>query len=430
VPLNSLADALTGLQANQTYMNVVGNNISNVNTTSFKTQDIHFSDLLNETLVNDSAAGANLEGTNALQIGLGVGGGSISLLNTQGSEQDTGRLNDLTIQGGGFFVLSNAGGGNNYTRDGSFNVAPDGSLESGSTGLTVKGWSSLNADGTVNTTTPLSSIKLPLTSVSVGASANVALSGNLDASQATYVPAVVGPPAVAASGGNFTTSMTVFDSQGVSHTFNLQLTKNATANTWDYTIAAPTGSTDTVTGGNTGQLTFDTSGNLTAPTTMPVLTMTYGANNAVAAGSVTVDFSKLTQIASTSQVNIASVDGSAGGTLATYSIGKDGKVTAVYSNGASKTVGQIALANFTNVDDLQRMGNNMYQEGANSGKPIYGQAGSGTLGTIATGQLEGSNVDLAAQFGQMIQAQQGFNANTKVITTTNNMLQALISIVP
>jgi flagellar hook protein FlgE len=145
---------------------------------------------------------------------------------------------------------------------------------------------------------------------------------------------------------------------------------------------------------------------------------------------VTVDFSAVTQIASSSQVNVASADGSAGGSLSTYTVGNDGKVTAVYSNGQSKIVGQIALANFTNVDDLQRMGNNMYQEGVNSGKPLYGQAGTGTLGTIATGQLEGSNVDLAAQFGSMIQAQQGFNANSKVVTTTDNMLQSLISIIP
>ena len=429
MPLNSLADALTGLQANQTYMNVVGNNISNVNTTSYKTQDIHFADLLNETLANDSSAGPNLDGTNAVQIGLGVGAGSINVVNTQGSEQDTGRLSDMTIQGGGFFVLSNGTANNIYTRDGSFNVAPDGSLESGSTGLTVKGWTSLNADGTVNTSTPLTTIQLPLDSVSVGASSEVALSGNLDATQAVYA---AGPPVV---GGNFTTSMTVYDSQGKSHQLTLTLQKTGPS-AWSYAITAPpvtapaVSDISSITGGS-GTLAFDNNGALTATGTVnpAPLAITY-ADGSVAAGAVSVDFSKLTQIASPSQVNVASADGSAGGTLATYTVAKDGVVTAVYSNGTSKTVGQIGLANFTNVDDLQRMGNNMYQEGANSGKPLFGQAGSGTLGTIATGQLEGSNVDLAAQFGEMIQAQQGFNANTKVITTTNSMLQSLISIVP
>ncbi len=422
--LNSLADALTGLQANQTYMNVIGNNISNINTTSYKTQDIHFADLLSETISNDSSATSNLEGTNAVQIGLGVGSGSINVLDTQGTEEDTGRLSDMAIQGGGFFVMSDTTGNHSYTRDGSFSVAPDGSLESGSTGLTVQGWTTLNADGSVNTTTPLSTVKLPLNSVSVAATTDVTLSGNLDASQADYVAA---SGSTAATGGNYTTTLTVYDSQGTAHQLTLTMQKTG-ANAWSYAVA-PTSTTngDAVSNG-TGSLTFDTSGNLTAPTTQPQISITYG--NSTANGTVTVDFSKLTQIDSTSQVNVASSDGSAGGTLSSYSVSTDGKVTAVYSNGVSKVVGQIALASFTNVDDLLRVGNNLYQEGVNSGKPIYGQAGSGTLGTIATGQLEGSNVDLAAQFGEMIQAQQGFNANTKVVTTTDNMLQSLISIIP
>ncbi|HXT34186.1 MAG TPA: flagellar hook-basal body complex protein, partial [Chloroflexota bacterium] len=122
--------------------------------------------------------------------------------------------------------------------------------------------------------------------------------------------------------------------------------------------------------------------------------------------------------------------GTPGGTLATYSVAKDGTITAVYSNGNSKVIGQLALADFRNTDGLIREGSNLFSAGINSGQPQVGQAGVGTLGTIGTGQLEGSNVDLAAQFAEMIQAQQGFNANTKVVTTTNSMLQAVISIVP
>jgi flagellar hook protein FlgE len=222
--------------------------------------------------------------------------------------------------------------------------------------------------------------------------------------------------------------MTVYDSQGTAHQINLTLQKTAT-NTWSYAIAAPTGSTDiTALTGGTGSMTFNANGVLTAPATSPTLAITYA--NGTAAGSITVDLSKISQINSPSQINPSSIDGTPGGTLSTYSVGKNGVVTAVYSNGLSKAVGQIALADFRNPDDLQREGNNLYAAGVNSGSPQIGHAGSGTLGPIATGQLEGSNVDLAAQFGNMIQAQQGFNANTKVVTTTNNMLQSRISIVP
>jgi len=134
--------------------------------------------------------------------------------------------------------------------------------------------------------------------------------------------------------------------------------------------------------------------------------------------------------AQTGGVNVSTTDGAPGGAIASFSVGKDGGITAVYSNGTSKTAGQIALADFRNADGLIREGSNLYSTGVNSGPPQVGDANSANLGSILTGQLEGSNVDLAAQFGQMIQAQQGFNANTKVITTTNSMLQSVLSIVP
>jgi len=422
MPLNSMADALSGLQANQEFMNVVGNNIANVNTIGYKTQNVVFEDLLSQNMGYGSMATAGgLDGTNPTQIGLGVGNGATEMVNTQGSVQDTGRISDMAIQGGGYFVVNN-GQQSFYTRDGSFNVAPDGTLESGTTGMKVQGWTQLNADGTVNTTSPLAAVKIPLNSQNASASTNVGMAGNLDATQAVYA---AGPPP---TGGAFTTTITVYDSQGTAHQLAATFQKTAT-NTWSYSIVSPAGNTDITTiTGNTGSLTFDANGALKTPTTQPTLAITYA--NGTAAGAVTVDMSKVSQLAETSQVNVATVDGTPGGTLATYSVGKDGTITAVYSNGNSKVIGQLALADFRNTDGLIRDGSNLFSAGVNSGQPQIGQAGIGTLGTIGTGQLEGSNVDLAAQFAQMIQAQQGFNANTKVVTTTNNMLQAVISIVP
>lgn len=417
--LNSIADALSGLQANQTYMDVVGNNISNVNTVAFKTQSARFEDLLSQTLNLGSGANGVHEGTNPFQIGMGVNQGSMVQINSQGAVQDTGRLTDMAIQGGGYFVVSN-GQQTLYTRDGSFTVAPDGTLET-ATGMTVQGWG-LNSTGTaVNTTTPLSALKIPLGSQSATATATAALAGNLDASQATYA---AGPPP---TGGSFATTMSVYDSQGISHTLDLTFQKSG-ANTWSYTIAPPTGDPTTVTSGGSGSLNFDASGNELSSSTTPPLVLNY--NNSTSAGNVTIDFTKISQIAEASAVNVATVDGSPGGTISTFSVGNNGTLTAVYSNGSSKTIGQLGLADFRNPDGLIRQGNNLYALGVNSGNAQVGIAGVGTLGTISTGQLEGSNVDLATQFAQMIQAQQGFNANTKVITTTNSMLQSIISIVP
>lgn len=418
--LNSIADALSGLQSNQTYMDVVGNNISNVNTIAYKTQSVRFQDLMNQTLGLGSGANGVREGTNPFQVGMGVNTGSMVSINSQGAVQDTGRLTDMAIQGGGYFVVNNSQQ-NFYTRDGSFTVAPDGSLET-ATGMTVQGWG-LNSTGTaVDTTTPLSAIKIPLGSQSATATTTASLAGNLDASQAVYA---AGPPP---TGGSFGTTMSVYDSQGIAHTLDLTFHKSA-ANTWTYTIAPPlTGETATVTSGGSGSLNFDASGKELSSSTTPPLVLNF--NNSTSTGNVAIDFSKISQIAETSAVNVATVDGSPGGTISTFSVGNNGTLTAVYSNGSSKTIGQIGLADFRNPDGLIRQGNNLYTLGVNSGNPQVGTAGVGTLGTLSTGQLEGSNVDLATQFAQMIQAQQGFNANTKVITTTNNMLQAVISIVP
>lgn len=417
--LNSIADALSGLQANQTYMDVVGNNISNVNTTGYKTQNIHFEDLMNATLGYGSQATTNnnttagLEGSNPFQIGMGVGTGAITLNTSQGSVQDTGRLTDMTIQGNGYFVV-NKGTQTFYTRDGSFTVAPDGTLTMGANGMTVQGWPA-KSDGTIDKTQPLGNIKIPVGTQTASPTSKVGLNGNLDASQP------------ASSSSQFVTPVTVYDSLGNAHNLSATFTKTGNG-AWSYAITDPSGKA-TIAGGGSGNLSFDSSGQFqTTGSSTPQLQLSYG--NGAASQTVAIDFSQISQLTQASQVNVATTDGAAGGAIATFSVGKDGGITAVYSNGTSKTIGQIALADFRNPDGLIREGDNLYSTGVNSGSPQVGDPGVANLGTIQTGQLEGSNVDLAAQFGQMIQAQQGFNANTKVITTTNNMMQSVISIVP
>lgn len=419
--LNTVADALSGLQANQSYMDVVGDNIANVNTVGYKTQNIHFADLMSQTLSYGTAPNGAMQGTNPFQVGMGVGTGSISTVNTQGSVQETGRTTDMAIQGNGYFVLNN-GDHNYYTRDGSFTIAPDGSLESPGSGMSVMGYPVSATTGAIDRSAPLGAIHIPTGTQDASPTTAVSLGGNLDASQAVYA---AGPPA---TGGQIQSSLTVYDSLGNAHQLSVSLQKTA-ANTWSYTIAPQAGATDsTVTSGGTGTLTFDSNGHLTAPSTPQTLGLTF--TSGATAGSIKMDFSGISQVAAASNINVPNSDGSPGGTISTFSVGTDGIVTAVYSNGLSKPIAQLALADFRNPDGLQHDGNNLYTEGVNSGTAQLGVGGEGTMGTIETGQLEGSNVDLAAQFAQMIQAQQGFNANTKVVTTTNNMLQSIISIIP
>ena len=380
--LNSNADALSGLQANQTYMDTVGNNIANVNTIGYKTQSIRFEDMLSQTLGYGTSANKVSEGTNPMQIGMGVGQGEVKTINTQGSVQDTGRLTDMAIQGDGYFIV-NDGQQNFYTRDGSFNVSPDGTLTTAN-GMAVQGWSPANADGSFNTTAPAGAVKIPLGSVNATPTTSTSLAGNLDASQAVYAAGAT-PPSTE-TGGVFRTTMNVYDSQGAAHTLNLTLTKSA-ANTWQYTVA-PAGSD--VTGitpasAASGQLNFSPSGALLGygtgsppSTTPPVLNIAYAGGPA--AGNVTVDFSHISQVSGNSQVNVATSDGAASGSISTFSIGKDGSVTAVYSNGTNEKIAQIALASFRNPDGLVREGNNLYGAGANSGVPQVGTASQGGLG--------------------------------------------------
>jgi flagellar hook protein FlgE len=284
----------------------------------------------------------------------------------------------------------------------------------------------------------LKALKLPINSQNAAATTSVSLAGNVDASQ--LVDPSPDPTTTPAVGGNYNTSITVYDSLGTAHQLTLNLQKTA-ADTWTATLL-PTGDPLDDLGNGAGSaspsvtLQFNSDGSLlnvngnTSPLTIP-LTFNPDATNANPAQgqTINIDVSKLTQIANSSSVSVDTSDGSPGGTLSTFSVGQDGTMTAVYSNGTTKSVGQIAMTDFRNPDGLQRAGNNLYTVGNNSGNPQYTVPGTGTLGTIATGQLEGSNVDLAVQLAQMIQAQQGYNANTKVVSTTDAMLQALMTTV-
>jgi flagellar hook protein FlgE len=412
--------AISGLRGHQIMMDVIGNNIANVNTVGFKSGRVNFQDILSQTLHGATAPQGGLGSINPAQIGLGMTVAGIDVLQTQGNLQSTGKTTDMAIQGDGFFIESD-GAGTYYTRDGAFDIALDGSLANPASGMKVQGWQA-DAAGHIDITQPLTNITIPIGQRTTAlATSAVTLTGNLDAgaASATAVP----------------TTMTVFDSLGISHSVKVTFTKTG-ANTWDWSAtkdAADTGITiaqtaysagpPVVPAVNNGTMTFTTAGIESASTGTLSFTFPDGAT----ATTPSIDMSQMTQFSGTSQP-AGQTNGFTSGTLVTFAVGNAGQLSGVYSNGQTQVLGQIALANFLNSAGLLRSGQNNFAATSASGAANVGTAGTGGRGTVTTGALEMSNVDLATQFTGMITAERGFQANGRVITTSDEMLQELVNL--
>lgn len=410
--MRSMFSAISGLRNHQTFMDVVGNNIANVNTTGFKGSRVTFQDILNQTLRGASSPQADRGGTNGAQVGLGMLLGSIDTVQTQGNLQSTSKLTDLAIQGDGFFVL-NDGTRNIYTRDGAFDIDTQSRLINPATGATVMGWQA-DAAGAVNTAGALSAITIPTGAGMLGQpTSSLSFSGNLDSATA--------------AAGAVTATVPVYDSLGNRHDMTLTLTKTATNNEWSFSYTT-TDPTVTIAGGATGTLTFDNTGRLlTNSATGTPLALTF--NNGAAPVSIADggDFAGLTQLNSTSDVK-TTTDGSAAGNLTSFAIGPNGEITGIYSNGQTRLIAQVALATFANPGGMEKLGGNSYGPSASSGQAQLGAPEVGGRGRIASGFLEMSNVDLAQQFTSMIMSQRGFQANSRVITASDEMLQDLVNL--
>ena len=404
--LRSLFSGITGLRQHQTMMDVVGNNIANVNTTGFKSSSVVFEDTLSQMV---RAAGAptpgagGLGGVNPAQIGLGVQLGGIATNFGQGSAQNTGKQTDLMIQGDGFFVVRNVNE-SIFSRAGSFTFDSDGRLVNNS-GMVVQGWSQLNADGSVNTDSPLSDITLPTsTMLDPTPTSNVTIGGNITAN--------ADPTKFATN--TLTLGATVYDGAGnatpVSMVF--QQTDGAT-----YTISVKDASGAEIA---TGDITFDPATGKRVSSTDP----TFTANGQ----SVNLDLSSVTDFGGPKSLAVTATDGSTAGNLQQFRIGPDGSVIGVFSNGLKKTMAKVALANFNNPGGLEKIGDTCFRTTTNSGLAQVGVAGSGGRGELVGGALEMSNVDLAQEFTSLIVAQRGFQANSRVITSSDEMLQELVNL--
>jgi flagellar hook protein FlgE len=406
---------LSGLAASSDALNVIANNLANLNTDGYKDQTLNFADVFNQM------QGVSGNG-DPIEVGSGVEVAGQTADFTNGTVATTGVASNMALQGNGFFVVEDqADNQTSFTRDGDFSVNSQGQLTT-SEGQLVMGYPAVN--GQISTSSALGPINVNQSSnIPAVATTNIQMDTNLDAS--------------AAAGATFSSPITVYDSLGSSHVLTVQYT-NTGANTWNYNISIPssdvTGGTGTSTTLSTGTLTFDSSGNLTSPTT-PITGINVN-NLADGAANMTMSWNlssggvpSITQQDASSATTTTSQNGYGVGTLTGYSVLPDGTVQGQFSNDQTLALGRVAVASFANVQGLMQTGSGDYQPTFASGSAVVGQAGAGGNGTITGGAVEDSNVNLSTEFADMIVAQQSYEANAKVLTTMDQVSQATIQLI-
>ncbi|MFN3689736.1 MAG: flagellar hook protein FlgE [Fimbriimonadales bacterium] len=418
----AMLSGVASLKAHQTKMNVIGNNIANINTTGFKGSRVHFQDLMAQTFRAASRPSNVLGGVNPIQVGLGVKVGAIDVHTLQGALEMTGRTTDLAIQGNGYFMLTN-GRDVHFTRDGAFGLDSSGFLVHRGTGWKVLGWMA-DAGGRIDTNQPINAnsvLQFPVGSqAAVRQTTTVEYTGNLNAN--------------ADPSATYSATVTVYDALGGAHQITLTFTNRQTppagtpppgaVSSWEWSAtegATPVG--DFSTGSNT-RLYFDNQGRLIGATTQQItITPTNGAQPF----TVELNLSQITSLAAESVVQPIYQDGFPPGTLQEFTIGIDGTIQGVFSNGLSRPMGRIALSLFANPAGLFRLGNNMWRVTDNSGLPQVGAPTTGGLGEINAGYLEQSNVDLGSEFADMIVTQRGFQANTRIVSVVDELLADVVN---
>jgi flagellar hook protein FlgE len=418
--------ALSGLDASRTDLEVTSNNIANSRTTGFKEARTEFGDVF-ATSINDSTSTAP---------GRGVRVNRIAQQFSQGTVDFTSRNLDLAINGDGFFVLEDDAGSLAYTRAGAFSADKDGFI------VDHKGQklqiypAEVNSDGTTSFTTGvLTDLQLPLANSAPSATTLTTTAVNLDA--ADSIPTLAFNPADPDT-YNYSTSATVYDSLGASHTLSLYYDKTG-ANSWDIQAYIDGDTANPITAGSAvlRSMTFDTSGNLAtvggvAATTSTVMTLgTYTTamlGNGAADLNITLDLSDMTQYGGDFAVSNITQDGYATGRLSGLDIDAEGVAFARYTNGQATALGKVALAKFNSPQNLTKLGDTSWAESFASGQALLGEATTSSFGAIQSGALEQSNVDLAEQLVNLIVAQRSFQANSKVISSSDQILQTIIQI--
>ncbi|MCD6681986.1 MAG: flagellar hook protein FlgE [Burkholderiaceae bacterium] len=402
----SFQQGLSGLNAAARNLDVIGNNVANSNTVGAKASRAEFADIY----------ATSLYGAGTHYNGIGVTVAAITQQFTQGDIATTNSALDMAINGRGFFRMSD-GGEITYTRNGQFQLDKEGYLVNAQGGR-LTGYPA-DANGRVMAGVP-GELRLQTGDVAPKATVNGAITANLDA-RAT-APGATNPFNINDGASyNGATSLAVYDSQGAEHTVAVYFRQTATPNEWQVYTAAD----GTVAGPNT--FNFDSSGKLV---TTPA-TLTVAVPDSTGAGPtfpVTLDLSKMTQFGSAFSVSELSQDGFAAGRLSGFSIASDGTVVSRYTNGKTLAQGRVVLVNFTNPQGLQPLGGNQWAETADSGAPMAGTPGAGSLGVIQSGAVEQSNVDLTAELVNMITAQRVYQANAQTIRTQDQVMQTIVNL--
>ncbi len=426
--MRSMYSGVSGLRIHQTKMDVIGNNIANVNTVGFKSSRATFSEIFSQTVQGASGANQNKGGTNPIQIGLGATLGSIDVNMTEGASQRTDNPLDLKIEGEGFFVVSDVTG-NKFTRAGAFNIDSVGNLVT-SGGLNLMGW---GVNATTNEIEKNKVDKLQILSADnifsePEKTSKAIIAGNINMNDLQLDPTEDGVP--------FT--MTIYDSLGYSYTAAMKVQETGTDNEYNITLADITDQNGVPIGNGTtpdpaGTIKFDeATGKITGPTTFDITGLDTDNSEF---SDIAVDFSSLTMFSGNTTIEARAGDtngqgsGNKAGTISGYEINNVGKIIGQYTNGSTKLLGQIAIADFDNPAGLRKEGNNLFTATSNSGEfDGIGIDISSNGGAINSGVLEMSNVDLSTEFTEMITTQRGFQANSRIITSSDEMLQELVNL--
>lgn len=406
---------VSGLNAHQVKLDVIANNIANVNTAGYRSSRAMFQDLLSQTIQGSRAPLESFGGTNPTQVGLGVRLGSIDSSFTQGPFTTTGISTDLAIQDGGFFILRDVEGGLSYTRDGSFAINANGQFIEPATGQVVQGFLA-DETGTIDTLAPIQDLEIPIGGTSiVRATTQADFQGNLESE--------LDP------GTAITRTVRVYDSLGASRDIDLTITKSANPNEWDWEVSTTDPAVLSVVG--SGTITFDSDGRVSAGGTGNITVNFDPANSSAPADpfDFVFDFTEVSQLSAESDFTLVNQDGFPRGVLESFEVAQNGVINGVFTNGLVRPLGQVALATFSNNGGLERIGDNQFRQGPASGEPQIGVPDTGGRGTITGGTLENSNVDLGAEFSNLILTQRGFQANARTITAADTLLQETVNLI-
>lgn len=460
--MRSLYSGVSGLQNHQTRMDVIGNNISNVNTTGFKRGRVNFQDMISQQVGGAAKPTEELGGVNPKDVGLGMTIATIEQVFSQGNLQTTGVSTDVAIQGNGFFILKD-GDESFYTRNGQFGLDSNGTLVNPANGQRVQGWMArdLNGEQIVQTAATPTDLVVPVGSKDPAkATENVLFACNLNKNTPEILE---GASESDIAKGTWGTEEKIYDSFGKEHLLSVSFTKvPGVPNSWQATVNVDAdnadftqtrvglGTTDGVQNtfivnfDNYGQLASveDSSGNISNQEGEIILQSSFTVPEANAdengnpyrqtfsinLGTIGSMKNTITQSASKSTTKAYSQDGYTLGYLDNFKIDSSGTITGVYSNGTNRVIGQLALATFANDRGLEKAGNNTYVETNNSGQANVGESGIAGKGSLLAGALEMSNVDLSEQMTDMIVTQRGFQSNAKTIQTADTLLETVLSL--